>query len=292
MFKSCLICTDLSDGLDRLLNFVPELAQNGLEQIVFFHNVPLWEQGDIPRIDREKVAAAEAYLSQVEAKAPSGVEVKVEVLSGRAVDTIPRVLETYQSEVVILGTPIRNLLQEKIFGSTSMGLAKSISKPMVVLRPQLISTYTKEELSLRAQHLWRYLLVPYHDTPAGNNLIAEIKNLAHNRPENSFTHCLLLWIVEDVQRRDLPLDYKVQEAEEKLAVVKTELEDLGLQVETQVRQGNPLQQVLEAAVTYDITCIAVAKSYSNQLLEWTVPSFANEVLHKSWFPVLFFSPPK
>ena len=36
MFESCLICTEFSDGLERLAQFVPSLAKGGLKKIVFF----------------------------------------------------------------------------------------------------------------------------------------------------------------------------------------------------------------------------------------------------------------
>ena len=54
MFESCLICTDFNDGLHRLMDFIPNLAAGGLKQIIFCHSVPLWEEGEVPRIDREK----------------------------------------------------------------------------------------------------------------------------------------------------------------------------------------------------------------------------------------------
>jgi len=53
MFKRYLICTDLVDGLQRLTAFVPALAQAGGQQLVFTHIVPIWNEGDIPRLDEE-----------------------------------------------------------------------------------------------------------------------------------------------------------------------------------------------------------------------------------------------
>ena len=36
MFKRVLICTDFSDSLQRLADFVPDLAQGCMNHIVFF----------------------------------------------------------------------------------------------------------------------------------------------------------------------------------------------------------------------------------------------------------------
>ena len=292
MFQRCLICTDFSDGLDRLINFVPSLAKGGLQQIVFLHSVPLWEEGKIPRIDEEEIAAAKIHLSEALTTIPEGVEVKIEIPSGRPLETIPRILETYQIDVILVGTPIRNSLQEKIFGSTSMGLAKLTETPLMIFRPQLVSTYTQEELDLRCQHLWRYLLIPFNDSEAARYLVERVKKYAQTCSNGSLKQCLLCTIVDNGGRREEITNYRLQEAREKLTSLKAELEQLDLEVNIEVRQGNPLTEILNIALTFDISAIAIASDYRSNLLEWTVPSFANDLLHRSWFPLLFFSPRK
>ncbi len=292
MFRNCLICTDFTDGIQRLVDFVPEFAKGGLQQIVFFHSAPLWEEGEVPRIDEEKVQAAKERLSVAMQNVPTGIDVKVEVLSGKPTDTIPRILKQYPIEVILTGTPIRSLLQEKFVGSTSNALARQTDQPLTIIRPQLMTTYTREELALRCQHLWRYLLIPYNDSKAAHYLIEQIKKYAANRPENSLKQCMLMWVVDDPGRRAILKETHLQEAKEKLESTKAELEQLGLEVNTEVREGNPLQEILDAALTYDISAIAIADDYRNQLLEWTAPSFASDLLCRSWFPLLLFSAKK
>ena len=292
MFRNCLICTDFTDGLHRLVNFVPDLAKGGLQQVVFFHSAPLWEEGEVPRIDEEKVQAAKERLSVAIENAPPEVDVKVEILSGKPCDTIPRILKKYPAEVILTGTPIRSLLQEKFLGSTSVALARQTEQPLTIIRPQLITIYTKEELALRCQHLWRYLLIPYNDSKAARYLIEQIKKYAANRPENSLQKCMLIWVVDDPGRRAILTESHVQKAKEKLESTKAELEQLGLEVNVEVREGNPLQEILDAALVYDISAIAIGDDYRNQFLEWTAPSFASDLLCRSWFPLVLFSPKK
>jgi nucleotide-binding universal stress UspA family protein len=289
MFQNCLICTDFSDGLTRLTNFVPSLVKSGLKHIVFFHSVPLWEEGEVPRVDAERINQAKERLLGSLTTVPPGVEVNVEVVSGKPLDTISRILDNYQIDVIILGTPIRTLLETTIFGSTSMELVRLTSVPLTILRPQLISTYTNEELDLRCQHLWRYLLIPYNDSEAAHYLIQKIKEHARHRGQNSLQECLLIWAIDDASRDRELAPYRVQEAKEKLELVKADLEDLGIRVNLEVRQGNPLQEVLDAACTYNISAIAIASDTKSNLLEWTLSSYAEELLRRSWFPVLFFS---
>ncbi|MEL6493755.1 MAG: universal stress protein [Cyanobacteria bacterium J06623_7] len=293
MFQSCLICTDFTDGLYRLIDCVPNLAQSGLKKIVFFHSVPLWEEGEVPRIDDEKEEEAKGRLQKALDSVVEGVDIEIEVISGKPLDTIPRVLKKHQIDVIMMGSPIKTLAQEKVFGSTSAGLAKLTSQPLFVIRPELITTYTREELSLRCQHLWRYLLIPYNDSKTARYLIEQIKKYAQDRPANSLMQCMLITVVDDSGRRaSLVAEQKMKDAEVSLAKVKAELEALDIEVNTLVKQGNPLKEIAMAALDFDISAIAIANDYKNNLLQWTVRCFANDVMRSSWFPVLLFSPKK
>ncbi len=292
MFKSCLICTDFSDGLHRLVNFVPDLAAAGLETITFFNSVPLWEEGEVPRINEEKIQESKERLTKALSYVPEGIEVNIEVASGKPLDTIPKIIASKSIDVVLTGTSIHNSLQERFFGNTSIGLAKLTSKPLTVIRPQLITTYTREELSLRCRHLWQYLLVPYTDTKSGRYLIEQIKKRITSCPESSLKKCMLITVVEDSGRQAIFKEVRVTEATEKLELVKKDLEDLGIEVNTVVRTGNPLHEIMDAALEFDISAIAIATDYRNTLLQWTAPSFANNLIRSSWFPILFFSPKK
>ena len=292
MFKSCLVCTDFTDGLHRFVDCVRDLAQCGLNKIIFFHSVPLWEEGEVPRIDEEKVERAKQRLQKAVENVPDGVSVEIEVMSGKPLDTIPRVLKAHSVDVIMTGTPIRSLLQEKFFGSTSTGLAKVTSQPLNIIRPELITTYTREELALRCQHLWRYLLIPYNDSKTARYLIDEIKKYAKERPDNSLKQCMLMSVVDDCGRKSILAEQRTKEAESQLQSVKKELEELDIEVNTLVKTGNPLQEITTAALDFDISAIAIATDYRNSLLQWTVRSFANDVMRSSWFPVLLFSPKK
>jgi nucleotide-binding universal stress UspA family protein len=139
MFERVLICTDFSDGLHRLGQFIPSLALAGMKQIVFLHTVPLWEKGIIPQVDSEKLEQAQTRLREAVAENPIDVEVKIEVQSGKPVETILKVVQSYQSQLIIVGSQSRSLLTEKVIGSTMANLSRQTKVPLLVLRPQLTS---------------------------------------------------------------------------------------------------------------------------------------------------------
>ncbi|AOY80860.1 universal stress protein [Moorena producens JHB] len=290
MFQHCLICTDFSDGLYRLVEFVPSLAAGGIKKIVFCHFVALWEEGEIPRIDQEGIEQARRRLEKGLTNIPEGVEVHIEVTSGRPSDSIPKIAKRYHADVILIGTPVRSLLQEKLFGSTTATLTKECRTPLLMLRPQLISAYTCEELDLRCKHLFRYLLIPYDGTTASNYTVERVKEYAKQAPDNSIKQCMLLWVVSEGGRRELSKDPQLQKAQDKLEPVKAELEELGLQVNTDVRVGNPREEILDTALEFDITAIAISSDHKGKFLDWSVRSLAGDLMRSSWHPVLFFPP--
>jgi len=290
MFQRCLICTDFSDGLYRLVEFVPSLAASGIKQIIFLYCVPLWEEGEIPRIDEEATAAARDRLKVATENIPEGVEVFIETPSGRPIDQIPKAAKHYQADVILTGMPIRSLLQEKLFGSTTAALAREAKTPLLILRPQLLSTYTCEELDLRCRHLFQYLLIPYNGSHASQYLVEQISKSVKTTSDNALQQCTLISVVGEGGRKELNKDIQLQEAQSQIDQAKVELEQLSLQVDTQVRTGNPYTEILDAAMVFDISAIAISSDHLGKLIEWPVRSFAGELMRRSWHPVLFFPP--
>ncbi len=290
MFRRILITTDLTDGMYRLANFIPSLAAGGIEKIVFCHVVPFQEGREIPKVDADKAEAARDRLSVALENPPEGVEVSVEIPSGRPLDNIQKLAETHDIEAIVLGTNARTLLDEKLFGSTTAALSEQTKIPLLALRPPLISTYTCEELDLRCRHLFRYLMIPYDGSDAAKAALDRIITYAEKRPENSLQQCLLVRVVEVSRRREILSEGQVEESREMLAEAKSKLESIGLEVFTDVRQGEPLPEIMDMALEYDISAIAVSSTSLPKILDWSRSSFANKVLRQSWHPVLFFPP--
>ncbi|MGA1474281.1 MAG: universal stress protein [Prochlorothrix sp.] len=303
MFQRVLVCTDFHDGVQRLLQFIPELAASGIQHLMFLHCVPLWEEGEIPRANQSVIDRAEqrfqAALADLGSPDILNIEVTFEVRSGAPDENIMQVADRFQADVLILGATTRNFLTEKLFGSTTAKLANRMRRPLLTLRPQLISTYTGAELALRCQHLFRCLLVPFDGSAAAQYLIEyltqQVGDFCHYQnggalscPE-AFQQCHLVWIQDDAVRR-VPHSYRQEEAETQLAQAQQALETIGLTVTTEIRQGEPLQQLLDVATERDISAIAVSSRRANALLDWSIPSFSNEVMRRSWHPVLFIPP--
>ena len=289
MFQHCLICTDFSDGLQRFASFVADLSQTGIRKFVFLHTISVWEDEHIANIDSHKLEEAKTYLQSLVKDVPAGVEVKIEVSSIRYLDQIHQLIEHEAIDLILVGMPVSSDLENKLFGSHTLALVKATDVPVMILRPQLISTYTFEELSLRCQHLWQHLLIPFDDSPAGRYMIQGLKQRLSNHPNHRVESCHFLWVLEDGIRRPELLAARQSEAETKLAELQTDFAQFVPHCTTEVRSGNPLHEIVDTAFIKDTSAIAVG-SFRKNLLDWAVPSVADSILNRSWFPLLFFSP--
>lgn len=291
MFQRLLVCTDLTDGLQRLVQFVPSLAAGGIQHITFLHVMPI-DGREIPRIDETKVQQIRDQLTPDPTTVPAGVEVKAEVESGRIPERILATAQADHIDVIMLGTTSQSLLSEKLFGSTAITLCQARKVPILIMRPQLISSYTVEELNLRCRHLFRYLLLPINGGNASQYLVATLQQQVEQQPQVPLKQCFLLWVIEENDRIDKLLhDNRVQEAEAGLAAAKAQLESANLEVIAQTGRGEPIPETLRIALEYDITAIALASDTLGKLSEWSKPSFTGELLRRSWHPVLFMPSP-
>jgi nucleotide-binding universal stress UspA family protein len=286
MFKRVLICTDFSDSLQRLADFVPDLAKGGMEHIVFFHNVPLMSSREIPSVDEEKMKAARQILARAESAVPDGTSVVIEIASGRASENIIRAANKYQSDIIFSGMPTRSALNERLFGSTTLAIADKVKAPILILRPQLIATYRKAELSLRCQNLFNYLLVPYDGSTSAQKLVSKIKSQIQENPQGALQTCLLCWVVDEGGRIARNNPAKLVQAE--LDLVKAELDGFGTEIKTEVRTGDPLLEILKSGEVNDISAIAICSGKTSGFLKLTVPSFTTAILRASWHPIIHF----
>ncbi len=288
MFHSILICTDFSHGLHRLTHFVPQLVAGGLCEITFLHVVQLSEEAEIPHIDREKIQQAHDRLSPALQNLPADINVRIEVQCGKVADIICKVVKTYHPDVVMLGSPNRTLLSETLFGSTTAELSQRLDVPLLVFRPQLISTYTSEELSLRCEHLFRCLLIPYDGSKGARYLVDRVKHRTLQRDVHALKRCVLCWVIEDSGHRGLTQEHQLRIAQTELTAAKATLESAEIEVQVEVRYGNAVVEILEAAQEEDVSAIAVSSNNLGKLMGWSVPSFTGEILRRSWHPVVFF----
>lgn len=286
MFQRILICTDFTDGLQRLVHFVPQFAAGGMQQIVFLHVVPFGEEIGVPKPDAEKVDRAQKQFAAASNNVPAGIEVKTEVQAGRTIDVILRTAKAHNCDVILMGTQSRNVLTETLFGSTTAELSHRSPIPLMTIRPQLISAFTTEELNLRCQHLFRGLLIPYDGSEASKHTVAEIAKRAQPNTDQT-CHLCLCRVVKQGGIFELSQAEEDRLVSETLKPAQDQLQATGINAEIELRRGDAAVQILQTAQDKDVSAIVISSNSGKRGFS-SVPSFAAELLRRSMHPVLFF----
>lgn len=289
MFKHLLIPTDLTDGLPRLTGYLDAIAVTGITKVIFLHSCTIVDDGDKPRIREDKLSRARQILKLEEAGIPRGMTAEVILDNRRPADAILDTIDKHQIDLVLVSRPIRSFLDEKVFGSTTISVMQRIKIPVMVLRPQLLWVMTRDELCLRFQNFFSNLLIPYDHGNSAQHVIAEIKKNIVTQPKG-LQSCTLCWVVSDAGQQDLAATQKFNEAERVLAEVKEDLQKLGLGVETVIVSGTPVLEVQKAAHERDIHGVVVSSASVGNIWEFSIPSFAGEILRRSVYPVIYFPP--
>lgn len=285
-----LIPTDLHDGLPKLTHYLEALRTAGARKLIFLHARPINEDGDKPRLREEKLQQARERLKIDPTTVPADLKAEVIIENRRPADAILDTVEKHQIDLVLASRPLRNLLDEKLFGSTTIEVLQRIKVPVMIMRPHLLWVMTTAELNLRCQNLFRHLLVPYDHSPSAQHLVQQLRQGAQQPDQTSIASLTFCWIISDAGQRELGIAEERPKAEKILAQLKQEFTGYGLRVETEIRFGNPVVEAQLAANYRDIYGIAVSSSSVGKIWELSIPSFAGEIIRRCVFPVIYFPP--
>ncbi|MFQ3584743.1 MAG: universal stress protein, partial [Cyanobacteriota bacterium] len=265
MFKNLLIATDRQDGLQRFGKCLADLHSGGIERIAFVHSVA-WQDDSIgiPEDITPEIQAQQAELQELLSDIPAGLEVKALVQVSKPVDLILKGIQQYGSDLLITGMDTHNLLTEKLFGSTTIGLLPKLKIPVMVVRPQLIAAFTLEELRLRSRHLFRCILVPFDFEEPRQKLLDDLsRRLSDSAPSQpQCENITVLYVIDPSARRNQGCDVQVlkrkAEADLAQAIEGLARHAQAVQLRTLVRVGSPLKEILATAADEDMTAIATA----------------------------------
>ncbi|MBF2098005.1 MAG: universal stress protein [Gloeomargaritaceae cyanobacterium C42_A2020_066] len=288
MFHNLLIATDLEDGLPRLLTCLPSLGAAGVRKVTVVHGVPLWESEGVCREDTKRLAQVEHSLRLPEDTA--GLEVQRVIRSGRPEMVIQEVVQEVKPDLLVVGAAQRSLLAEKLGGSTTLALAPRVKLPILVLRPQLLFTFTQDELALRCQHLFRSLLIPYDGRPAGQALLTRFLSQAQQSPEPSLEICTLVWVMDEPSRREVAAVSQELRAANEAALdrIRQAWPLPAVTLHTLVREGSPVTQVLHTACQVSASAIVISAKNLGSIWELSFPTQSGELLRRSLHPILVF----
>jgi nucleotide-binding universal stress UspA family protein len=144
MYKKVLVPLDGSRRAEAILKHVEELGRRYQAEVIFLQVIelaaPLLERGgdqtDAQRREAEQERRqAEEYLNELAEKFRNlGVHARSQVASGPVVDSIIKVANQEDADLIAMTSHGRSGLSQVIYGSVANGVLQRIDRPLLLVR--------------------------------------------------------------------------------------------------------------------------------------------------------------
>jgi len=216
------------------------LGRIGVETVHLVTVVPSNVHPGMPGMDleRRRERALDRYRGVMER---AGFGVETHVVRGTPYRRINGVAEAVRADLTVVGSRGQSPLANRVIGSTARNLARTTVVPLLVNR---IEREDDEPAVLR-EHLFRRVLYATDFSDNAERAFDAFSYLRHAAREATLVHV------------ESPKDRGETDPEERLAELAETLEQWDIETATQVRRGDPAEEILdvEAAVTPTTTLV-------------------------------------
>jgi nucleotide-binding universal stress UspA family protein len=143
MYQKMLVPLDGSELAECVLPHVKAIAAGcGIGQVVLLRVVEPIPVETPPAVDFEVIQkadakAAEGYLARIKTQlSKEGLSVEAKVLTGRPAETITDFAQRNKVDLIAIATHGRSGISRWIFGSVADRIVRSVSAPVLLIRPK------------------------------------------------------------------------------------------------------------------------------------------------------------
>ncbi|MCU4975699.1 universal stress protein [Halobacteria archaeon AArc-m2/3/4] len=252
------------------------LGRIGVEEIHLVTVIPSNVHAGMPGMDFEgrRERALERYRDVIE---DAGFDVEAHVVRGTPHRRINGIAETVGASLTIVGSRGKSPLENRVIGSTARNLARTTVVPLLVNRIERGA----DEPNVLREHLFRRVLYATDFSENAERAFEAFSYLRHATQEATLVH------VETPKDPELP---EGGDPEARLAELSTELEDWGLETRTEVRRGDPADEILAAEDEYEPTVILVGSRGHSRLRRLLLGSVSEDVVARADGNVMLVPP--
>jgi nucleotide-binding universal stress UspA family protein len=247
MFKKILFPTDFSECAHKVLEYLPELKNIGVEEIVLIRVINLnrvvgiksgfdidaWIRKE-EKESEEKLAEFVGFLERYGIKA----KYTLPIPSGDPVTEIVKAAKKEDVSLIIMGSRGKSVLKEIIVGSVSEGVVRRASVPVIIIKSKIIK---KKDGTLGCEvkftTLFDKILYAYDFSEHSRSVMDYVKLAAKLGKRDVVIVHVIDKLGDELRRR----------AEEILAATKREFEREGISVRFVIKVGIPSKEIIETA---------------------------------------------
>ncbi len=276
-----LCATDLSAASEAAIEndtCLHCLKRIGVETIHLVTVIPSNVHMGMPGTDLEgrRNRALARYSEVIEAV---GMDVETHVVRGTPHRRINGIAEAEDVDLTIVNSRGRSPLENRVIGSTARNLSRTTVVPLLVNRVERAT----DEPEVVYQHLFRRVM---YATDFSENAAAAFEMFDHLKDATQDATLVHVRTPKD------PEPDTEDEAVERLEQLKMQLEEMGVPAETDVRRGDPAEEILAAEEEHDPTMVLMGSRGHSRLRRLLLGSVSEDVVARANGNVMLVPPPR
>lgn len=274
-----LCATDLSAASEAAIEnetCLDCLGKIGVEEIHLVTVIPSNVHSGMPGMDFEgrRRRALKRYSEVIE---DAGMAVETHVVRGTPYRRINGVAETVGADMTLVASRGKSPLENRLIGSTARNLSRTTVAPLLVNRVQ----HATDEPDVVRKRLFRHIL---HATDFSENAERAFEAFSYLRHATQKATLVHVRTPKDPEPEEPP--------EELLDQLAQRLEDQGVETVTEVRQGDPADEILAAEDEHDPTLTLIGSRGHSRLRRLLLGSVSEDIVSRADGNVLLVPPPR
>ena len=252
------------------------LGRIGVDELHLVTVVPDNVHAGTPGIDhvKRRRRTLERYQQVIEA---AGLGVETHVVRGTPHRRINGIAESIRADLSIVGSRGKSPLENRLIGSTTRNLARTTVVPLLVNRIER----GVDEPQLVEKHLFERTLYATDFSENADRAFEAFSYLRHAAQEATLVH---------VQTETSPGPDGDDGPEQRLAELADRLEGWGVDATTDVRYGDPVDEILAAETEYEPTTTLLGSRGRSRLRRLLLGSVSESVIANADGNVLLVPP--
>ncbi|WP_335998815.1 universal stress protein [Halorientalis halophila] len=226
-------------------------------------------------VSRRTRAALDRQRGLLEAE---GFEVQTHVVRGTPHRRINGLAERVDADLVIVGSRGQSPLERRLIGSTAKNVARSTVRPLLVQR----IVEREDDHEVANEHLFERVL---YATDFSEN--AERAFDQFDRLQTATKEAMLVHVTPPARRAESDA---VSDAGERLAALADDLQNRGIETQTQVREGVATEEILAAEAEFEPTTILLGTRGRSPMRRLLLGSVSEDVTARANANVLLVPP--
>ncbi len=285
MFEKVLVALDFSHYSQKILNRVGEIP--GISEVVLLHVIDAtspsrleWTPGPHLENANSLMAEKKEKLENLGLKVTSNVDVIVNAVTRAPVSrAILKVAETENVSLIVIGARGINPIQELLLGSVSSFVLRHAKTNVLVMHFPPAPNQAEVSPESCQQKLFSKVLVPTDFSQSAGYSSDLLKTIP------GIEEIVILHVVTRAESQ-AEIAGSVKEAQNRLEDIKKKFIDTGVDVQLQVRAGDPATIILAVAEEEDVSLIAMNAFGLDWLREMVLGSTTFTVVRRAQRPVL------